>query len=66
MEKTYIKIEYKGKLTEDYEKRKVKRAEFVYKGKTTKKYDKNVCETIIKDAFKNKIPIKKKLNYYRG
>lgn len=65
MEKTYIKIEYNGKLTEDYEKRKVKGAEFVYKGKTTKKYDKNVCETIIKDAFKNKIPIKKKLNSYR-
>lgn len=65
MENTYIKIEYKGKLTEDYEKRKVKKAKFVYKGKTTKKYDKNVCETIIKDAFKNKIPIKKQLNSYR-
>ena len=65
MEKTYIKIEYKGKLTEDYEKRKVKRAEFVYKGKTTKKYDKNVCDTLIKDALDNKITIKGKLNTYR-
>ena len=65
MEKTYIKIKYKGRLSKKYKTENFKGAEFVFKGKTKKKYDKKVCDTLIKDALDNKITIKGKLNTYR-
>lgn len=64
MEKTYIKIAYKGKLTNNIKKENIKGAKFVYKGKVTKKYNKNICNILIKDAINNGVSIKKGIGGY--